>query len=63
MKITVIGATGLIGSTVVDLLSAAGHDVVAASLSSGANVLTGDGLDEAVAGAQVLVDVVNSPSF
>jgi uncharacterized protein YbjT (DUF2867 family) len=63
MKITVIGATGLIGSTVVDLLSAAGYDVVAASLSSGANVLTGDGLDEALAGAQVLVDVVNSPSF
>jgi len=63
MKITVIGATGKIGSSVVELLTAAGHDVVAASLSSGANVLTGDGLAEAVAGAQVLVDVVNSPSF
>jgi uncharacterized protein YbjT (DUF2867 family) len=63
MKITVIGATGLIGSTVADLLKRDGHDVVAASLSSGANVLTGEGLDEALAGAQVLVDVVNSPSF
>jgi uncharacterized protein YbjT (DUF2867 family) len=63
MKITVIGATGQIGSAVVELLTAAGHDVVAASLSSGANVLTGAGLADAVAGAQVLVDVVNSPSF
>lgn len=63
MKITVIGASGLIGSTVVDQLKRDGHEVVAASLSSGANVLTGEGLTEAVAGAQVLVDVVNSPSF
>ena len=62
MKITVIGATGLIGSTVVDQIKRDGHEVVA-SLSSGANVLTGEGLTEAVAGAQVLVDVVNSPSF
>lgn len=63
MKITVIGATGQIGSAVVERLRADGHDVVAASLSSGANVLTGEGLADAVAGAQVLVDVVNSPSF
>jgi uncharacterized protein YbjT (DUF2867 family) len=63
MKITVIGATGQIGSQVVDLLKKDGHDVVAASRASGADVLTSDGLDEALAGAQVLVDVTNSPSF
>jgi uncharacterized protein YbjT (DUF2867 family) len=63
MKITVIGATGLIGSQVVDLLGTAGHDVAAASRGSGADVLTGDGLADALAGAQVLVDVTNSPSF
>ncbi|MBN3453669.1 SDR family oxidoreductase [Mycobacterium sp. DSM 3803] len=63
MKITVIGASGQIGSRVVRLLTEAGHDVVAASLSTGANVLTGEGLGEALSGADVLVDVVNSPSF
>lgn len=63
MKITVVGATGQVGSRVVELLRSAGHDVVAASLSAGANVLTGEGLDDALAGADVLVDVVNSPSF
>lgn len=63
MKITVIGASGQIGSRVVRLLTDAGHDVVAASLSSGANVLTGEGLAEALSGADALVDVVNSPSF
>jgi uncharacterized protein YbjT (DUF2867 family) len=63
MRIAVIGASGLVGSKVVELLTAEGHDVVAASRGSGADVLTGDGLAEAVAGAQVLVDVVNSPSF
>jgi uncharacterized protein YbjT (DUF2867 family) len=63
MKITVIGATGQIGSQVVDLLTSDGHDVVAASRTSGADVLTGEGLDDALVGAQVLVDVVNSPSF
>lgn len=63
MKITVIGASGQIGSRVVRLLAEAGHDVVAASLSSGANVLTGEGLVAALSGAEVLVDVVNSPSF
>ena len=63
MKITVIGATGLIGSKVVDLLEGHGHDVVAASRASGADVLTGEGLADAVAGADVLVDMTNSPSF
>ncbi|MFV8241582.1 SDR family oxidoreductase [Mycolicibacterium peregrinum] len=63
MKITVIGASGQIGSRVVRLLTEAGHDVVAASLSSGSNVLTGEGLAEALSGADALVDVVNSPSF
>ncbi|OMC29682.1 LysR family transcriptional regulator [Mycobacterium sp. GA-1841] len=63
MKITVIGASGQIGSRVVRLLTEAGHEVVAASLSTGANVLTGEGLVPALTGADVLVDVVNSPSF
>jgi uncharacterized protein YbjT (DUF2867 family) len=63
MKITVIGASGLIGTKVVDLLTAEGHEVVAASRSSGVDVLTGDGLADALAGANALVDLLNSPSF
>jgi uncharacterized protein YbjT (DUF2867 family) len=63
MKITVIGASGLIGTKVVDLLTAEGHDVVAASRSTGIDVLTGEGLAEALSGADALVDVANSPSF
>jgi uncharacterized protein YbjT (DUF2867 family) len=63
MRITVIGASGLIGTKVVDLLTAEGHDVVAASRGSGVDVLTGDGLAEALNGSDALVDVVNSPSF
>jgi uncharacterized protein YbjT (DUF2867 family) len=63
MKITVIGASGLIGTKVVNLLTAEGHDVVAASRASGVDVLTGDGLALALSGADALVDVVNSPSF
>jgi uncharacterized protein YbjT (DUF2867 family) len=63
MKITVIGASGLIGNKVVDLLTAEGHHVVAASRASGVDVLTGGGLAEALSGADALVDVVNSPSF
>jgi uncharacterized protein YbjT (DUF2867 family) len=63
MRITVIGASGLIGTKVVDLLTAQGHDVVAASRASGVDVVTGDGLAEALSGADALVDVVNSPSF
>jgi uncharacterized protein YbjT (DUF2867 family) len=63
MKITVIGASGLIGTRVVQLLQDEGHDVVAASRSSGVDVLTGAGLADAVAGADALIDVTNSPSF
>jgi uncharacterized protein YbjT (DUF2867 family) len=63
MKIVIVGATGLIGSKLVDILNAEGHQAVAASRRSGVNVLTGDGLADALDGAQALVDVVNSPSF
>ncbi|MET0994519.1 MAG: SDR family oxidoreductase, partial [Mycobacterium sp.] len=63
MKVTVVGASGLIGTKVVDLLRTGGNDVVAASRDSGADVITGEGLSDALAGADVLVDVVNSPSF
>ena len=63
MKIVVIGGTGLIGSQVVSQLRARGHEAVAASPSSGVNAVTGEGLDAAFAGVQVVVDVANSPSF
>jgi uncharacterized protein YbjT (DUF2867 family) len=63
MRIVVIGASGLIGTNVVNRLRRAGHEVVAASLSSGVNIITGEGLAEALKGAQVVVDVANSPSF
>ncbi len=63
MKITVIGASGLIGTKVVQLVTAEGHQAVPASRDSGVDVLTGEGLGEALAGADALVDVVNSPSF
>jgi uncharacterized protein YbjT (DUF2867 family) len=63
MKIVVIGGTGLIGTKLVQRLRQQGHEVVAASRSSGVNTLTGDGLAEALAGAEVVVDVANSPSF
>ncbi|MBB2917068.1 SDR family oxidoreductase [Cupriavidus alkaliphilus] len=63
MKIVVIGGTGLIGSKVVARLAAQGHEVVAASPQTGVNALTGEGLGQALAGAQVVVDVANSPSF
>src|SRR6478672_5587344 len=63
MKIVVIGGTGLIGTKVVNNLRQRGHEVVAASPSKGVNTLTGEGLAEALAGAQVVVDVANSPSF
>ena len=63
MKIVVIGGTGLIGSKTVNILRQRGHEVVAASPSSGVNTLTGEGLAEALKGAQVVVDVANSPSF
>ena len=63
MKIVVIGGSGLIGSKVVNILRQRGHEVVAASPSTGVNTLTGEGLAEALAGAQVVIDVANSPSF
>src|SRR6201993_5153619 len=63
MKIVVIGGTGLIGKKVVTNLRQFGHEVVAASPSSGVNTITGEGLAQALAGAQVVVDVANSPSF
>jgi uncharacterized protein YbjT (DUF2867 family) len=63
MKIVVIGGTGLIGSKLVKLLRDRGQEVLAASPDSGVNTLTGEGLPEALAGAQVVVDVSNSPSF
>ena len=63
MRITVIGASGLIGAKVGQLLTADGHEVVPASRESGVDVLTGEGLADALAGADALVDVVNSPSF
>ncbi len=63
MKIVVIGGTGLIGSKTVAILRQGGHEVVAASPKSGINSITGEGLKEAMAGAQVVIDVTNSPSF
>jgi uncharacterized protein YbjT (DUF2867 family) len=63
MKIVVIGGTGLIGSKLVALLRQRGQEVLPASPDSGVNTLTGAGLPEALAGAQVVVDVANSPSF
>lgn len=63
MKIVVIGGTGLIGSKLVPILRQRKHDVLAASPSSGVNSLTGEGLDEALAGAAVVVDVSNAPSW
>src|SRR5213080_4659676 len=63
MKIVVIGGSGLIGKKIVMNLRQRGHDVVAASLSSGVNTVTGEGLTQALAGAQVVVDVANAPSW
>ena len=63
MKIVVIGGTGLIGSKVVGGLKTRGHEVIAAAPATGVNTLTGEGLGEAVAGASVVVDLANSPSF
>ncbi|WP_319431162.1 SDR family oxidoreductase [Mycobacterium sp. RTGN5] len=63
MRITVAGASGQIGRQVVDLLTAEGHEVVAASRTSGVDVLTGDGVADALRDAHVLVDVLNSPSY
>lgn len=63
MKIVVIGGTGLIGSQVVHQLQQAGHEAIAASPNTGVNTLTGEGLNEVLQGAQVVVDVSNSSSF
>lgn len=63
MKFAVIGGTGLIGSQVVTKLNAAGHEAVPHSLSTGVDVITGQGLEEAVAGADVVVNLTNSPTF
>jgi uncharacterized protein YbjT (DUF2867 family) len=63
MKIVVIGGTGLIGSKLVTVLRQRGQEVLAASPDSGVNTFTGEGLPQALAGAQVVVDVANSPSF
>src|SRR5215468_3195228 len=63
MKIVVIGGTGLIGSKTVAILRQGGHEVVAASPQSGVNTITGEGLKQAMAGTQVVIDLANSPSF
>lgn len=63
MKIVVIGGSGLIGTNVANRLRRSGHEVVAASPNSGVNTITREGLAEALSGAQVVVDVANSPSF
>jgi uncharacterized protein YbjT (DUF2867 family) len=63
VKIVVIGGTGLIGSKLVTILGARGHEAMAASPSSGVNTVTGEGLVEALRGSDVVVDVSNSPSF
>ena len=63
MKIVVIGGTGLIGSKTVATLRQRGHEVVAASPNTGVNTVTGEGLKEAMAGARVVIDLANSPSF
>jgi len=61
MKIVVIGGTGLIGSKLVEKLRERGHETLAASPDTGVNTLTGEGLDDALEGAQVVVDVANAP--
>ena len=63
MKIVVIGGTGLIGSKTVAILRQGGHEVLAASPNTGVNTITGEGLKDALAGAQVVIDLANSPSF
>ncbi len=63
MKIVVIGGTGLIGSKTVPILRQGSQEVLAASPKSGVNTITGAGLKDALAGAQVVIDLVNSPSF
>ncbi|CAG9168982.1 hypothetical protein LMG23992_01364 [Cupriavidus laharis] len=63
MRIVVICGTGLIGLKTVAILREGGHEVVAASPNGGVNTVTGEGLKEAITGAQVVIDVSNAPSF
>jgi uncharacterized protein YbjT (DUF2867 family) len=63
MKIVVIGGTGLIGTKLASRLRQKGHEVIPAAPSTGVNTITGEGLDEALSGAEIVVDVANSPSF
>jgi uncharacterized protein YbjT (DUF2867 family) len=63
MKIVVIGGTGLIGSKVVANLKQKGHEAFAAAPNTGVNTITGEGIREALAGTQVVIDLANSPSF
>jgi uncharacterized protein YbjT (DUF2867 family)/nitrite reductase/ring-hydroxylating ferredoxin subunit len=63
MKIVVIGGSGLIGSKVINRLTAAGHEAISASPNTGVNTLTGEGLADVLVGASVVIDVSNSPSF
>ncbi|MHB0771956.1 SDR family oxidoreductase [Bradyrhizobium sp. 5.13L] len=63
MKIVIIGGTGLIGAKLARMLREKGHDVLQASSRTGVNAITGEGLDRALSGADVVVDVANSPSF
>ncbi|MBY5436943.1 SDR family oxidoreductase [Rhizobium leguminosarum] len=63
MKIVVVGGTGLIGSKTVERLRKRGHEVIAASPNSGVNTITGEGLAGALSGAEVVLDLANSPSF
>src|SRR5215472_5465262 len=63
MKIVVIGGTGISGSKVLEKLKEKGHETIAAAPNTGVNTITGEGLKEAMAGAQVVIDLANSPSF
>jgi uncharacterized protein YbjT (DUF2867 family) len=63
MKIVILGGTGLIGSKTATILRQGGHEVVAASPKTGVNSITGEGLKEAMAGTQVVIDLANSPSW
>lgn len=63
MKIVIIGGTGLIGSKTVERLRKQGCEVIAASPNTGVNTITGEGLEAALAGAEVVIDLANSPSF
>lgn len=63
MQIAVLGGTGRIGSQVVRKLTAAGHEAVPAAMSTGVDLITGKGLDQALEGAQVVIDLANSPTF